>query len=100
MTFAKTPSHKTILSKGTPSPKGKIRGNSKLKTKPKSTTANVNTTPKVPEVAKTIVKTEPVSAIYSESEESEDDQELQTSVEEVTNSSKESSDSSGEEDTE
>ena len=100
VTFAKTPSNKAVPPKGTPSPKGKIRGNSKLKTKPKFTTANVNTTPKVSEVAKAIVKTEPVSAIHSESEESEDDQESQAPVEEVTDASEESSDSSGEEDTE
>ena len=87
---------KTNPPKGTPYPKERIKGNSKSKVKPKTTTMNTNTTPKTPEVAKMTIKMEPVSAIHSGSEESEDEQDSPTSVEEVTDSSEESSDSSRE----
>ena len=87
---------KTNPPKETPYPKERIKGNSKLKVKPKTTTTNTNTTPKTPEIAKTTIKTEPVSAIHSGSEESEEEQDSPTSVEEGTDSSEESSDSSGE----
>ena len=87
---------KTIPPKGTPFPKEKVKRNPKQKTKPKTMTTNTNATSKTPEVAKAVVKTEPVSAIHSGSEESEDEQDSPTSLEEDTDSSEESSDSSGE----
>ena len=87
---------KTIPPKGTPYPKEKIKGNPELKVKPKTMMTNTNTTSKTPEVAKTLVKMEPVLAIHSGSEELEDEQNSPTSVEEDTDSSEESSDSSGE----
>ena len=87
---------KTNPPKGTPYPKERIKGNSKLKVKPKTATTNTNTTPKTPEAAKTTIKTEPVSAIHSGSEESEEEQDSPTSEEQGTDPSEESSDSSGE----
>ena len=87
---------KTIPPKGTPFPKEKVKGNPKQMTKPKAMTTNTNATSKTPEVAKAVVKTEPVSAIHSGFEESEDEQDSPTSLEEDTDSNEESSDSSGE----
>ena len=93
VTFANS---KTIPPKGTPFPKEKVKEHHKQKTKSKTMTTNTNTTSKAPEITKTVVKKEPVSAIHSESEESEDEQHSSTSVAEDTDSSEENSDSSGE----
>ena len=98
VTFAKTVGRTTTQTKGSSSPKAKVRVTPKPRTKPKTSQATSSTTTKVIEPPKMVIKTEPISVLQTESEDSEEEvQETVLTSEESTSSESDSGESSEEE---
>ena len=77
VTFSKSTTKKAGPSTKFPvTPRGKPKDTTKTKTKTKTsmTTTAVGTTPKTSEVAKAIIKTEPITVVQDESEQSEEEE--------------------------
>ena len=77
MTFSKSTTKKIGPSTKFPvTPRGKPKDTAKTKTKTKTptTTTAVGTTPKTSEVAKAIIKTEPITVVQDKSEQSEEEE--------------------------
>ena len=75
VTFSKSTTKKTRPSTKFPvTPRGKPKGTTKIKTKTPTTTTAAGTTPKTSEVARAIIKTEPITVVQDESEQSEEEE--------------------------
>ena len=98
VTFTKTVGKTNTQTRGSNSPKAKVKVTPKPRTKPKTSQTTSSTTTKVIEPSKIVIKTEPITAIQTESEDSEEEvQETILTSEETTDSEGSSEESSEEE---